>query len=327
MYTMRPDLSLGAFGHGRLFGCGHNVMYGPMTTKKSVKLPAPADAYDLNEDERCTPTIPVTKPKSSSKMKGAGCNTMGQASFNPTYALAAVHQAKQFEKKEKKILPGDELLDRILKSTKNKTGMKGKGYQFEGEWMGDNWTQQQSNQRREMLGTGTELYGKASDFESQTGPYDMEQMGGGTTAKGSWIEPLKKSLAHTVVPALLHFKGVDDLEGRRKVGSGGGWAAHYESYAKTLRATTMSDQAVDKFTRQIASTIIDYVNTERRRHNQFDLDKTHRYRLGKAMMAYRYARTHTSVGDEYFWKEVLPYVLQGRLVAWGHIKTGGAYRR
>jgi hypothetical protein len=257
-------------------------------------------------------------------MKGAGCTVQGQASFNPTYALAAVHQAKHFERKEKKVLPGDELLDRILKSSASKSkGMKGRGYQFEGDWMGDNWTQQQSNQRREMLGSGAELLGKVSDFEGPTGPYDMEQVGGGSVSKGSWIEPLKKTLIKTVVPALLHFKGVDDLNGRRKVGSGGGWAAHYESYAKTLRATTMSDAAIEKFAKQVASTIIDYVNTERRRHNQFDLDKTQRYRLGKALMAYRHARTHTSVGDEYFWKEVLPYVLEGRLVAWGHIKTGG----
>lgn len=317
---MRPDVSLGAFGHGRLFGSGHNIMYGPMTPRKTPSLPAPADAYDLNEDERCTPSIPTTRPKSKSKMKGAGCTPMGQASFNPTYALAAVHQAKQFQKKEKKVLPGDELLDRILKSSKKP--MKGKGYQFEGEWMGDDWTHQQSNQRREMIGSGAELLGKASDFEGPTGPYAMEQVGGGES-KGGWIEPLKKVLIKTVVPALLHFKGVDDLGGRRKVGSGGGWAAHYETYAKTLRATTMSDAAIEKFAKQVASTIIDYVNTERRRHNQFDLDKTQRYRLGKALMAYRHARTHTAVGDEYFWKEVLPYVLEGRLVAWGHIKTGG----
>jgi hypothetical protein len=332
MYTMRPDFD-GMFGSGLLFG----VRPQKPTSKVSLPQGPSADAFDLLQAEKCVETIP-TKPKSTSHgMKGAGCRVVGEASFNPHYVVAGVHTARHVKKEKKKALPGEELLDMLLKSKRAQSttgkgiGMKGRGFQFEGEWFGDNWMKQESNQRRELIGSGCEHLGKGTDFDPEpTGPYDMEPNsggqvgGGGKASKSSWIEPMKRTLTSTVVPALLHYKGLDDLDGRRKIGKGGGWAAHFESYAKTLRGTSMSEPAVDKFCKQVAATVVDYVNGERRRHNAPDIDKQQRYRLAKSLMAYIYSRTHTDVGDEYFWSEVLPYVLHGRLVAWGHLKTGGS---
>jgi hypothetical protein len=331
MYTMRPDCMASAFANCGLSAFGNGVMFGTMPTKKNVSLPKAPDSTDFQENERCVPTINAGPPKKKDKSM-VGCGMVaGPASFNPTYAGAAIHSLTHIKKKEKKSLPGDALLDSILKGKRAGSmsgkgcGMTGRGYQFEGDWMGDNWMKESDNNRRELLGSGLEHLGKAGDF----GPpdqFNLSQTGGSSKNGGSWIEPMKRSLMGTVVPALIHHKGIDDLDGRRKVGRGAGWAAHYDKYAKTFKAGAMGQAAQEKFCKQIATTVVDYVNAERRRHNAPEIDKQQRYRLGKALLAYVHARTHTDVSDEYFWDEVLPYVLEGKLVAWGHLKTGGSYR-
>lgn len=329
MYTMRPDCVAPMFGSSSLCAFGNGVMYSPRKTKPHISLTAREDSYEVKSDERIIPVQrQAGKSKSTKCMIGSGI-AGGQDSFNPTYAVAAVHTYKQTKRKDKKSLPGDALLDSILKLKHKQSlsgkgiGMKGCGFPFEGDWMGDNWRKQESNERRELLGTGSEHLGKANDF-GPPDPYAMSQWGGGSRAdKSSWLEPLKKVLTSRVVPELIRYEGIDDLEGRRKIGSGGGWAAHYETYAKTFKSGEMGEVAREKFSKQVAATIVDYVNRERRRHNSPDLDRVQRYRLGKAIHAYAHSKIHTDVSDDYFWDEVLPYILSGRLVAWGHIKTGG----
>lgn len=244
-------------------------------------------------------------------MLGAGMH--GHESTNPDYRHAAVHERAP-KRAKKKILPGDELLDAILKHKKSASmtgkgvGMRGRGYQFEGDWIGDDWQMQALNRRRQLA---------LRCYEPMTGT--------GTKHSIPWLESMKTNINSTIVPALIRFKGLDDLSGRRKVGSGAGWKAHFDADADALRATTMSPAHIDKFCRNVAATVVDYVNDERHRHNASPIDKQQRYRIGRALLAYIYKREHapSAITDEYFWKEVLPYILTGKLVSWGYLKTGG----
>lgn len=329
MYTMRPDYMASAFGHYTSPAFGSGFTFSGPSKSSQVKLPMARDSIEFKDSERCVPTTPSKPHRKDKTMVGCGM-VAGPASFNPTYAGAAIHTLKHIKKKEKKSLPGDALLDSILKSKKASSmsgkgcGMVGKGYQFEGDWMGDNWTKEADNSRRELLGSGLEHLGRASDF----GPpdqFNLSQSGGSSGKPTEWMEPMKRSIREHVVPALLSHKGLDDLEGRRKVSSAAGWVSHYDKYARTFKAGAMGQPAKDKFCKQIATTVVDYVNKERRRHNAPDIDKQQCYRLGKALMAYIHAKAHTHVSDEYFWDEVTPYVLNGKLVSWGHLKTGGGH--
>ena len=228
---------------------------------------------------------------------------------------------------EKKKLPGDDRLDALLSkkhtSAKGKgIGMKGTGFEFEGAWMGDDWTAQSTNIRREMIGSGPEHMGKCDDF-APTDPYDMGQVGG--SAAASWVHSMKRSLSTIVIPALIHYDGLDDVDGRRKIGKGAGWEMHYDSYAKTLKASGMGAVANEKFCRKVSDVVTDYVNAERRRHRAPTMDRQQRHRLAKALMAYVHSKESTVSTDRSFWDEVLPYVMTGTLVSWGHLKTGGAY--
>ena len=282
----------------------------PLSSGK-VKLTNQTGPFDgqLFEDEKVTPTIRSTI-KRQRPMVGSGAPS--QESNNPLYSSSAVHE-RPAKRAKKKSLPGDELLDSILKHKRSASmtgkgiGMRGRGYAFEGEWIGDDWRAQALNRRRQL----------ATRCE-------RPMTGEGTKQSVAWIEPMKANIGSVIVPALINFKGIDDLSGRRKVGKGAGWKDDFMADASSFRAGSKGPKETEKFCRTVAASIVDYVNDERHRHGARPIDKQQRYRIGRALLAYIYKRERLpGLSDDYFWSEVMPYILTGKLVAWGFLKTGG----